>query len=170
MLKTFYQAEVTNLNFVNSKAKNTINNWVAQNTANKIPTIVDSISPEDALYLINAIYFKGIWTNKFDPNSTTEQPFYTEPNTSQPKKMMSQTGDYRYYGNEQFQALRLPYGKKKELSMYIFLPRETSNLEQFNQQLTNANWQEWLSQMRSQQGNITIPRLSWNMKLNYRML
>ncbi len=161
--KNFYQAEVTNLNFVNSKAKNTINNWVAQNTANKIPTIVDSTSPEDALYLINAIYFKGIWTNKFDPNSTTEQPFYTEPNTSKPKKMMSQTGDYRYYGNERFQAVRLPYGKKEELSMYIFLPRETSNLEQFNQQLTNGNWQEWLSQMRSQQGNITIPRF----KLEY---
>lgn len=161
--KNFYQAEVTNLNFVNSTAKNTINNWVAQNTANKIPEIVDSISPEDALYLINAIYFKGSWTNKFDPNSTTEQPFYTEPNTSQPKKMMSQTGDYRYYANEQFQAVRLPYGKKKQLSMYIFLPRETSNLEQFNQQLTDDNWQEWLSQMRSQQGNITIPRF----KLEY---
>ncbi|WP_019504657.1 serpin family protein [Pleurocapsa sp. PCC 7319] len=161
--KNFYQAEVANLNFANSTAKNTINKWVAQNTANKIPGIIDSTSPQDALYLINAIYFKGSWTNKFDPNSTTEQSFQINPNVSIPKMMMSQTGNYRYYANEQFQAVRLPYGKKEELSMYIFLPRETNNLEQFNQQLTLDNWQEWLSQMRSQQGNITIPRF----KLEY---
>ena len=161
--QNFYQAEVANLNFANSTAKNIINKWVAQNTANKIPGIVDSTSPEDALYLINAIYFKGSWTNKFDPNSTTEQSFQINPNVSIPKMMMSQMGNYRYYANERFQAVRLPYGNKEELSMYIFLPRESSNLEQFNQQLTLENWQEWLSHMRSQKGNITIPRF----KLEY---
>lgn len=162
----FYQAEVANLNFANSMAKNIINQWVAQNTANKIPGIVDSTSPEDALYLINAIYFKGSWTNKFDPNSTTEQSFQIDPNVSRPKMMMSQTGDYRYYANEDFQAVRLPYGKQEELSMYIFLPRESNNLEQFNQQLTLENWQEWLSHMRSQQGNVTIPRFKLEYETN----
>jgi serine protease inhibitor len=140
----FYQGKVTNLDFANPSAKNTINQWVASNTAQQIPEIVDSISPEAALYLINAIYFKVSWTNKFDPNTTTEQPFYLESNTTKTVAMMSQTGDYRYYENEQFQAIRLPYGKGK-LAMYIFLPQANSSLEQFNQQLNLANWQSWLS-------------------------
>jgi serpin B len=164
----FYQAEITNLDFANPTAKNVINKWVEQKTVNKIPQIVDSTSPEDALYLINAIYFKGNWTKQFDPNLTTQQPFYLQPNAPKPQAMMNQTGDYRYYANDQFQAIRLPYGKNAELGMYIFLPKETSNLQQFNQQLNIDNWQEWLSQMRSRQGTITLPRfkLEYETQLN----
>jgi serine protease inhibitor len=158
----FYQGKVSNLDFADTSAKNTINQWVASNTANQIPEIVDSISPEAALYLINAIYFKASWTNKFDPNTTTKQPFQLESETTKPVAMMSQTGDYRYYENEQFQAIRLPYGKGK-LAMYIFLPQANSSLEQFNQQLNLANWQTWLSQMRSQPGNVSLPKF----KLEY---
>jgi serpin B len=158
----FYQGKVSNLDFTDTSAKNTINQWVASNTANQIPAIVDSISPEAALYLINAIYFKASWTDKFDPNTTTKQPFQLESKTTKPVAMMSQTGDYRYYENEQFQAIRLPYGKGK-LAMYIFLPQANSSLEQFNQQLNLANWQAWLSQMRSQPGNVSLPKF----KLEY---
>ena len=162
-VEEFYQAQVSNLDFANSQAENIINNWVAENTANKITQIVDSISVEDALYLLNAIYFKGSWSQKFDADATTQKPFYSKPNLPQDLAMMSQTGDYRYYENDRFQAVRLPYGEKEELGMYIFLPQETNNLETFNQQLSVDNWQEWLSQMRSRRGNITIPRF----KLEY---
>lgn len=157
-VEEFYQAKVTSLDFADFQTKNIINDWVSKNTANKIPEIVDSLSTEDALYLTNAIYFKGIWSNKFDVDATTEQPFYQAPQSSKPQLMMSQTGDYRYYQNDSFQAIRLPYGEKEELGMYIFLPRETSNLVEFNQQLNIDNWQEWISQMRSREGDITIPR------------
>ncbi len=159
----FYQAKVSNLDFADSSVKRRINQWVAKNTAQKIPEIVDSVYPEDALYLINAVYFKGSWANKFDADATTEQPFYVKPGKTKPMATMSQTGDYRYYVNEQFQAIRLPYGKKAELGMYIFLPQESSSLEQFNQQLNLDNWREWLSQMRSQSGNISLPKF----KLEY---
>ncbi|MEL6930149.1 MAG: serpin family protein, partial [Cyanobacteria bacterium J06600_6] len=119
----FYRGKVTNLDFADPAAKKTINDWVASNTEHKIAEIVDSLSPEDAIYLINAIYFQGSWTKKFDPRQTTEQPFYSQSQTSKPVAMMSQTGDYRYYENERFQAVRLPYGKQGEMSMYIFLPQ-----------------------------------------------
>ena len=159
----FYQGRVTNLDFADPAAKETINQWVASNTAHKITQIVDQTSPEDALYLINAIYFKGSWTNKFDSQITAEQPFYLQSDTPKSVPMMSQTGDYRYYENEQFQAIRLPYGTKAEMGMYLFLPQPDSTLEQFNQQLNLANWQEWLSQMRSQPGNVSLPKF----KLEY---
>ncbi|MGL5835625.1 MAG: serpin family protein [Waterburya sp.] len=159
----FYQGKVSNLNFADPTAKQIINQWVASNTAHKIPEIVEAIAPDDALYLLNAIYFKGSWTNKFDSNATTTKPFYLKPKTTKPVAMMSQTGDYRYYQNQDFQAIRLPYGKQGELGMYIFLPQENSNLEQFQQQLNFANWQEWLSQMRSQPGKVSLPKF----KLGY---
>ena len=159
----FYQGEVTNLDFSDPQAKNRINGWVSQNTAGKIPQIVNSVSADDALYLINAIYFKGIWSNKFDEKATRKRPFYIEPNSPQPHLMMNQTGNYRYYQSDRFQAVRLPYGEREELGMYIFLPSPTSSLAEFNQKLNLDSWQEWLGYMRSQQGNITIPRF----KLEY---
>jgi serine protease inhibitor len=159
----FYQGKVSNLNFADPAAKQTINQWVASNTNHKIPEIVEAVAPDDALYLLNAIYFKGSWTNKFDPNATTASPFYLEPKKTKSVAMMSQTGDYRYYQNEDFQAIRLPYGQQEELGMYIFLPQKNSNLAQFQQQLNLANWQEWLSQMRSQPGKVSLPKF----KLEY---
>lgn len=161
--KNFYQAEVTNLDFSTPATKDTINNWVADNTADRIPQIVDSVSPEDAMYLINAIYFKGSWQNKFDLNATTKQSFYLDGSSENSEltkevAMMSQNGDYRYFDHEQFQAIRLPYGEQGELGMYIFLPQENSSLKQFNQSLNLDNWREWLSQMRSQRGSITMPK------------
>ncbi|MEO0849153.1 MAG: serpin family protein [Cyanobacteria bacterium J06648_1] len=158
--QNFYQGRITNLDFGDPAAKKTINEWVASNTAHKISQIVDQTSPEDVLYLINAIYFKGSWTDKFDPQATVEQPFYAEPDLPRTVAMMSQTGEYRYYENEQFQAVRLPYGEKSEMGMYIFLPQPDSTLEQFNQELSLDNWQEWLSQMRSQPGNISLPKFN----------
>ena len=164
--KDLYQAQVSNLDFADSRSKQIINDWVAKNTNNKISEIVDRTSSEDALYLINAIYFKGIWSNKFDVNETTDRPFYRSPQSSQSIPMMSQKGDYRYYQSDRFQAVRLPYGEKQELGMYIFLPAENSSLAEFNQQLNQNNWQEWLSKMRSQEGNITIPRFKLEYELN----
>ncbi|MEL7077777.1 MAG: serpin family protein, partial [Cyanobacteria bacterium J06582_2] len=72
--QNFYQGKISNLDFGDPAAKNTINEWVASNTAHKIPQIVEQTSPEDVLYLINAIYFKGSWTDEFDPQATVEQP------------------------------------------------------------------------------------------------
>jgi serine protease inhibitor len=157
----FYQGKVSNLNFADPGAKNTINQWVASNTNHKIPEIIEAIAPDDALFLINAVYFKGSWTNKFDPNATIFRPFYLESGKTKPVAMMSQTGDYRYYQNPDFQAVRLPYGQQGELGMYIFLPQ--NNLAQFQQQLNLANWQEWMSQMRSQPGKVSLPKF----KLEY---
>lgn len=60
-MKEFYQAEISNLDFKDSKAANTINAWVKKNTKDKIDKIVDRIEPDSMLFLINAVYFKGKW-------------------------------------------------------------------------------------------------------------
>ena len=163
----FYRSRATNLDFADPSARETINNWVASNTAHQIPQIVDRITPEDMLYLINAVYFKGSWTKKFNPSQTTQQPFTLDADTTKSVEMMSQSGDYRYYENEQFQAVRLPYGLQEEMGMYIFLPQPDRNLNQFNRQLNADSWREWLSQMRSQPGSLTLPkfRLEYDLEL-----
>ena len=165
--REYYSAQITNLNFSNPGAKNIINSWVKEATQGKIERIVDAINPENILLLINAIYFKGNWAKQFDKNLTASQSFHLSDNFSKPHPLMSQTGEYRYYENEQFQAVSLPYEGNK-LSMYIFLPSEENDLATFSQQLNLQNWQQWMKQFRLTEGTVKIPRfqLEYDVILN----
>jgi serpin B len=159
----FYQAKVTELDFQAPGAVATINNWVSQNTRNKITEIVDRLSPDDVMMLINAIYFKGNWSKQFDPATTKQEPFFLGNGRQKSHPLMAQTGEYRYLENDQFQAVSLPYGNSQRMSMYLFLPKSNSSLSTFLQTLTADNWEQWMRQFRSREGSVKIPRF----KLEY---
>lgn len=163
----FYGAKVTELDFAKPDSSNIINNWVKENTRGKIDNIVGQLKPDDVLFLINAIYFKGDWTKKFDKSQTTERPFNLSNGSQKQHPMMSQSGKYRYYENETFQAVSLPYGKGR-MSLYVFLPSKTTNLNTFQQQLKSENWQQWMNQFRMRQGSVELPRFKfdYDIKLN----
>ncbi len=156
----FYQAEIASLDFDSPDAPAQINRWVSQNTSGKIPQIIDQIDPSQILFLINAVYFKGDWTTQFDPAQTTQQPFYRLDGSQQPQPLMAQQGQYLYAETDQFQAISLPYGNRR-LSMDIFLPKPNSSLGDFYQSLNAETWQTWTSQFQSRQGNIQLPKFSF---------
>lgn len=155
--RQFYNAEIATLDFGSADAVRTINNWVSQRTEGKIPSIVDQLEPDDVLYLINAIYFKGNWTTQFDPGNTAPRPFFKLNETQEQHPFMSQTGNYLYAETEQFQAISLPYGDRR-LSMVLLLPKADSSLAELQQNLTPENWQRWMQQMRSREGSIQLPK------------
>lgn len=156
----FSKVEAATLDFSSPNATNRINTWVSEKTEGKIPKIIDRIAPDEVLFLINAVYFKGNWTTQFDASQTRERPFNRLDGSQKQHPMMSQSGKYQYYETEQFQAVSLPYGDGR-LSMYIFLPKSTSNLKNFSGTLTPENWDRWLKQFSSRQGSIQIPRFEF---------
>ena len=114
-----------------------------ESTNDKIEEIVDA--PLDAnlvAVLINAIYFKGSWTNEFDKNETEDRPFHLEDGTVKNVPLMAMNEELSYMENENFQAVTLPYGDG-EMSMKVFLPKENSSLEEFKTMLTSENWAAW---------------------------
>jgi serpin B len=161
----YYQANVTELDFINPQALTIINNWVSQKTQGKIEKIVDKISPGDVLFLINAIYFKGNWQTPFDKSQTANKTFSLTDGSSKQHPMMSQEGIYGFYETDIFQAVSLPYGKEGALAMYIFLPNSNSNLATFLQQLTPENWNQWMEEFSGEPGIIEIPRF----KIEYKV-
>ena len=154
----FYQAKVTNLNFADSDTPNKINSWVKENTQGKIENIIDKIDPNQVLFLLNAIYFKGSWKQEFDQEKTTQLPFYLSSGEEKQHPMMSQSGDYKYYESEKFQAVSLPYGEDGRVSFYVFLPKQNSNLNSFYESLNAANWEKWMSKFALRNGSLRLPR------------
>ena len=165
--REFYEAEVTELDFSQPNAPATINNWVQQKTNGKIDGIVDRISPDTILFLINAIYFKGNWSEPFDAAATTEQPFTALDGSQNSHPLMSQTGEYQYLENETFQAVSLPYGNG-QFSFYIFLPKENVSFSQWVESVNSENWNNWINQLSLKPGSIQIPKfdLEYEITLN----
>lgn len=159
--RDFYGAEVANLDFTDPSALSTINSWVKDNTNEKID---DLVKPEDldaltVLVLINAIYFKGIWEERFDREKTKEGVFTLLDGRRKQLPMMSQMGWYEYCECDDFQAISLPYGEGR-ISMYIFLPRQAITLDDFQRSLHPDNWQKWLSWFYWAEGTIVLPRFN----------
>jgi serine protease inhibitor len=155
--KSYYNADLTTLNFEDKNAPGIINNWVNKKTKGKIKKIVDEIGEDVVAYLINAIYFNGKWQNPFNINETKTEPFYLLNGKEISCPMMTQTGDYLYLYNDMFQAVRLPYGNGNT-GMYIFLPDTSSNIEKFLAEINVQKWNDWISVFSTCKGSIALPR------------
>jgi len=163
-LQYFYKAEITNLDFTDPKSVIIINDWVKKKTNDKITSIIDQISSEEVLFLINAIYFKGLWAQPFDKNLTQNKPFYQLNGSTKEVPLMRREGEYSYLENDLFQAVSLPYSDQK-LSLDIFLPQKTINFKTFLAQFNLEKWQQWLPKLRERKGTVEIPRF----KLEYQI-
>lgn len=157
--KTFFDAVVRALNFADPGAKDIINAWVKEQTHGRIEEIVDQITPDHVMFLINAIYFKGIWTYEFDPANTKDDQFITVGGSPVPCKMMNVKGDFSYFANESFQAIDLPYGDAG-FSMTIFLPKVPSDIDPLIAGLTPEKWSAWVASFSKHAVELSLPRFS----------
>ncbi len=131
ILAVHYGAGMYILNFVSDPegSRQTINNWVAQKTEDKIKELLPSGSIDSItrLVLTNAIYFYGAWAVPFDEELTENGNFYLADGDVVSVPMMSFS--QRTKGSETllavvldgYTAVELPY-KGKEISMLILVP------------------------------------------------
>lgn len=151
LTKTDYGAAFNTVDFAkNDEATQIINNWVAQQTNDKITNLIAQgiLTPKTRLVLTNAIYFTGEWETQFKKEDTKDENFFVAPMQAVKVPMMHRTGRFQYFDGGTFQALAIPY-KGKELSMVIFLPKQVDGLAAFEQSLTPDKLQRWISQLRA---------------------
>lgn len=152
----YYDAQVEQVNFRSLKTKDTINSWVKEHTDNKIPSIVEETQGL-ALLIANATYFKGEWTEQFKKELTTDDEFTNYDNSKSIMPMMNKHAEFLYKENDSFQAIKLSYGKKKRISMYIFLPKD---LNDFVNTMDADSWSELTKDFKKQEVALTIPRFT----------
>jgi serine protease inhibitor len=160
--RQFYGAEISTLDFNSPQSTATINRWVSASTKGKISQIVDKIDPQQVMFLINAVYFKGQWQRRFEKTLTKEQPFHLLGGQQKPVPMMAQSGNYFYHRGDNFQAVSLPYGKGG-VSLYLFLPDQGSPLDEFLKGFSFQKWEEWVNNFKDTLGDVQLPRF----KLDY---
>lgn len=130
-----YRATVTNADFAAESTKDDINKWASDNTKGKIPTIIDSIDPNMVMYLLNAIYFKGQWSTQFDKERTWDNSFTGEDGKVSTVPFMWREDEMRYTRGENYCSAVLPFGKAKQVALYVILPNADVEVNAFIESL-----------------------------------
>ncbi len=144
--RPFLDTEISTLDFTDPNNVSTINQSVSDNTDGRISNIIEAIAPSTVICLISGIYFRGDWHEEFDVSRTEDKPFYLANGDKRQVPMMHKTDWYPYYADENFQAVRLPYGDG-QMGMYIFLPDQSTDLNTLLGHLNTENWESWVSQL-----------------------
>ena len=142
--KNFYDAEPETRDFYDGKTRDVINQWGNDHTEGMIPEVLkeDEFDPRAVSYLLNTIYFKGAWAEKFDKNNTKDETFKTESGEKKKVPMMHQEHEFNYTETEDCQALCLPYGNNA-YRMTILLPKEGKSISDVANTLTKETWQRY---------------------------
>ena len=145
-----YGAELARLDFAQpDHASQTINEWVEEQTDNKITDLIspDALSPVTRLVLTNAVYFHGNWAEPFEKGLTNEEDFHLTATDKIKVPMMHNWDEARYVAIDQLQILELPYGDGS-LSMVVLLPKEIDGLADLEAKLTFQNLQRWTASVK----------------------
>lgn len=148
-LKENYKAEVNR-----GLDKQGMNNWVKENTNDKIEKIVNEVREGDRLFLVNAIYFNGKWKKKFDKSDTSQEDF-NAPSGNVKVSMMSQKEEFGFYKSENYKIARFPYGRNK-VAMYVLLPNRNTNLEQVMKNRTTKDLETVFEKVQSNDTELRV--------------
>jgi serine protease inhibitor len=161
--RNYFKAEVNALDFNSPNSVLTINNWVSDNTNNKIDKIINEIPGDAVMYLINAIYFKGTWTYEFDKGKTTDRTFTLMNDSTVDLPFMEQETDLNYQYNDLFSAVELPYGKAN-YSMIVLLPNYGKTINDIIAGLNSDAWNSWTHSFTLQDVVVRLPKFRFQFK------
>lgn len=154
----YYNATVQPVDFTLPTTKDIINKWASDNTNGLIKKVIDETKADDLMYLLNAIYFKGIWTTKFDAKNTSKKAFMTESGTKRVVDMMSQTAKFNYTEDETMQVVQLPYGNQA-FSMLVLLPKSGKKQIDVVTALQNKEyWRSKIAALRQFEVELSLPK------------
>lgn len=163
LLAESYGEGIHLLDFVNAaeKARLKINDWVAQETNQKIQDLIPAgaIDSLTRLVLTNAIYFNAAWQQEFNEDLTQPADFYLSDQQVASVDMMEQKNRFNYQFTEEFQMAEIFYLNSR-YSMVLLMPRQTS-LAEFSQTFDYDRYVEILYGVKSGEMILKMPKFEY---------
>jgi len=164
-LKTWYLAEARNIDVSDPGAVDMVNGWIEDKTHDKIQDMLDHLSPDLAMLLINAIYFNGKWRYEFDTKDTQTKPFYITPGNAVHVPIMYQEENFAVTTTGDATLVELPYGQGN-YSMVVMLPDEDVSLASAAATLNPEDWALWMQSLSNgtTEVQLSLPRFEYEYK------
>ena len=152
----YYDASVRNVDFTNRETVVRINEWCSEKTHGCIESIVEELDPNTLLALINALYFKGEWSDKF--RDAEDDRFRTIDGKRSAIKMMSRTDSYFYSEDSRFRMVEVPYGNGAFVMDFILpVEDEPEAFSQASGALDVKQWNSLVSALAPTEVRVQIP-------------
>lgn len=163
-----YGAGIHLADFVNQyePARKDINQWASDQTKKKIQNLLpeNSLDASTRMVLVNAIYFKADWLNQFDPNSTSDAPFFLLDDSQVTVKMMYDHMYIPYMQGDGYQAVELPYAGDTA-AMDIIIP-DAGTFEAFESSFDQVSYTALVNEMQSAQVDLSLPKFTFTKDFN----
>ncbi|XP_043593793.1 antichymotrypsin-2-like isoform X2 [Bombus pyrosoma] len=158
LTEVYFRSSLQKVNFDREReTADIINSWVEENTNHLVKEVVTAgkLNARTRLVLVNAMYFKGQWKDKFDPELTKDMQFHTKDGPKS-ASIMKREGKYKYGNVPDLNArfVVIPY-KVDELSMVIILPNKGINSDEY---IRNINLTNILSNGEKQIITLYLPK------------
>ena len=136
-----------------------VNKWCNDKTHGKIPKILETLSPDTVMLLLNAIYFKGEWESQFDAKFTKNLTFYNFGIEQKNVETMEQLEHFYYYEDKKVQIISLPF-KEDLMSAIIILPNEKMDINTYINYLplSHDEINTVLSQLERKKVHLQLPK------------
>lgn len=158
--KSYFDAQVSAQNFADVPGTlAAVNGWASSKTNGRIPKVLGDVESNAVMFLLNAIYFKGTWRERFDPANTRNAPFHPAVGADQPAKLMSRQGKTAYAETNAYQAVDLAYGDSS-FTMTVILPKAGNTVETVAASLTPDTWQALGNSFRTSEVELFLPKIS----------
>lgn len=156
LMQKDFDALVTTLSFGDPATVKAINNWCSEHTNGKINEIIDELSPNDVMVLVNALYFKAPWLDPFEPGMTSTARFNGSLGVSD-VKMMSRKAYMNYAEYKGCQLVELPY-EGGRYSMYVLLPPQDIDINELISYLSKDAYETAIKSLQSTEVLLRMPK------------
>ena len=163
-LQTSFDATSEGLPFGDPAALDVINGWASENTNGRVPRVLDEISQDLVLILMNALYFKGSWTTEFEASDTQDADFRRADGSTVRVPTMTGKIPSRLAHGDGYTAIEMPYGRQN-FSFVALLPDEGS-LSDFAARLDAGLWTDAVTRLGALPDGsgvtVRLPRFSFS--------
>ena len=141
-------------------AVSAINSWVDEKTNHKIGEIISAndVTPSTRLLLLNAVYFKGKWKNRFQKDKTISSTFFTSSEEQYKDNFMTMVESIPYYENDDYQFIEKQYAES-DLSFCILLPKKIFGIDDLERNINSYFFEKFIDSAHLTQVALSIPKL-----------
>ncbi|KAL3104976.1 hypothetical protein niasHT_028508 [Heterodera trifolii] len=161
-MTTNYRGRMETVDFEDSEGTaEKINSFVKKATHDAINELVtpDAFDADTRLVLINALYFKGTWADKFNATLTKKAQFHMDAENFKELEMMHLMASFIYFEDTQLQLLGMPYKGEKEF-MFVLLPTERFGLAKLLAQLDGKKLVELIKMRDKSTVTVVLPKFT----------
>jgi serine protease inhibitor len=156
-MKDFFDADVIRLGSAGMGSTNRVNEWAAQSTQNRVPTMVGTLTKDDVFFTINPVLIGGAWEEGFDPSLTQQRDFRSDEGPV-PAMMMQREGAILSKVTNRWTAVTLPFRDSNVHATFV-LPKDGS-VEGLLGTLNTKELKDLLSLEGRQKITLSLPKFS----------